>query len=285
MTGDRRQVTGLSCRGWSCACPKRENDVFNLFRGDIEIMAKLFSKVFFELKETFLDLIFPSDIYCISCQKPIFNESYSLCKSCRQKISWIDDRTCSQCGKALQSWYFPNKCSDCIQEEHYFMKGFSCVEYGELESKLIIDFKYYGKSYYGKNIAEMMYDKLKNLHIWGDYIIPVPLHPLREKERGYNQSHLVAEYLSHLTGIPLKTDVLKRVEYTRPQNKLSLKDRKKNLENAFKASPNGVLIDKDILLVDDVYTTGNTVDECSKVLIGQGVQNIYIITYAIGKNE
>ncbi len=242
-------------------------------------------KFFFELKETFLDLIFPSDIYCISCHAPIFDEPYALCKSCRQKISWVAGKSCSRCGKPLQSWYFPDRCSDCTQMKHHFTRGFSCVEYGELERKLIIGFKYNGKSYYSKNIAEMMYDKLKSLDISIDYIVPVPLHPLKERERGYNQSHLVARYLSYLTGIPLKADALKRVRYTQPQNKLSLEERKKNLQNAFKACPNGVLINKSILLIDDVYTTGNTVDECSKALMGQGAQNIYIITYAIGKNE
>ncbi len=246
---------------------------------------RFFSKLVFELKEAFFDLIFPSDIYCISCKNPIFNEPYSLCESCRQKITWVGDHSCSRCGKILEPWYFSDKCRDCTQTSHYFTRGFSCVEYGEIERKIIIDFKYYGKGYYGKNIAEMMSDKLKKMDMTIDCIVPVPLHPLKEKERGYNQSFLVAKHLSHLTGLPLKANVLKRIQYTLPQNKLHLKDRKKNLQGAFEVNQSGVLIGNNILLVDDVYTTGNTADACSKALVDQGAENVYIITYAIGKNE
>lgn len=248
-------------------------------------MNRKLSKIVFDLKEAFLDLIFPSDIYCISCNAPILNKPYSLCESCRQKIVWIEKHSCSKCGKALEPWYIQDKCRDCIHTPHYFTRGFSCVEYGEIERKIVIDFKYYGKAYYAKSIAEMMVDKLKKLDMKIDYIVPVPLHPLKEKERGFNQSLLLANHISRLMGVPLKSDVLKRVQYTLPQNKLLLKDRKKNLKGAFKVGQIRVLINKNILLVDDVYTTGNTCDECSKALIGQGVENVYIITYAIGKNE
>lgn len=241
--------------------------------------------IFYELKESFLDLIFPSDIYCISCNKPIYNEIYSICEECKDKLHWIRGKTCDVCGKPLEEWYFPNECSDCMQTKHAFTKGFSCVIYDEMERKIIIDLKYNGKSYIAKNIAEIMYHRIKQQDIHIDYIVPVPLHKKKENERGFNQSQLISKYLSKMLGIELKKDALMRTRYTQPQNQLTLSQRKRNLMNAFKVKNTSNLNNKNILLIDDVFTTGNTVDACSKELFTANVSAIYILTYAIGKNS
>lgn len=242
------------------------------------------SKQLFEFKESFLDLIFPFGIYCNVCNKPIYNEPYAICEDCRSRMPWIQEKACIKCGKSLPSWYFPDKCSDCTQNTHEYTKGFSCVEYDDTVRQMVIDFKYHGKAYYAKSIAEIMYDKFQSMNLNIDYIIPVPLHSDREKERGFNQSFLLAKHLSNWTNIQVKKDILYRCRHTESQNKLPLKKRKKNLSGAFKVLENGYLLRKNILLIDDVYTTGNTVDACAKELIGQGAKNVYILTFAIGKN-
>lgn len=239
----------------------------------------------YEMGDTFLDLIFPSGIYCINCDAPIYNKPYGLCDTCREKITWIKGRTCGKCGKPLENWYFPDTCRDCLNEKHFFTKGFSCAVYDDSVKKIIIDLKYNGKGYYAKHIAEIMYQKLNEQNLQIDCIIPVPLHPKKQKERGYNQSYLLAKHLAHLSQTEINDRILIRNRYTQSQNKLSLINRQKNIKNAFTIINNGYICNKNILLVDDVYTTGNTVDACCKEMMRYGVKNIYIITPVIGKNE
>lgn len=240
--------------------------------------------VFYECKEAFLDLIFPANIYCICCNQPIYNESYSICKSCQKEIKWITYDTCIQCGKPLALNFATHKCPDCVQTKHFFTQGFSCMVYDHFSKKMIHGLKFYNKGYYSKYFAELIFDKLKNQHIKFDYIIPVPLHKKRRKERGYNQSQLISYYLSKLSLIPILSNVLIRTRDTLPQNQLSLSQRKHNLKNAFKIRKPFLLFNKRILLIDDIYTTGNTVNACSKELLIHKASEVYVATCAIGVN-
>jgi ComF family protein len=113
-----------------------------------------------------------------------------------------------------------------------------------------------------------------------DFIVPVPLHSSKMRKRGYNQSELLARHISASLSIPY-VDALKRTKKTLKQSEQSKEERRKNLKDAFavKSSPEKI-INSSVLLVDDIYTTGSTVDECSKALVNYGAAKVYVITIA-----
>ena len=112
-------------------------------------------------------------------------------------------------------------------------------------------------------------------------LVPVPLHKSRFRKRGYNQAQVLAEELSALTGIPVRTDLIERAEKTAPMKDLSAAERQNNLKKAFKICRNDVKLS--IIVIDDIYTTGSTIDAMSRELKKAGVERIYFVTLAIGR--
>lgn len=145
------------------------------------------------------EAIFPSGIYCICCGSMIDRtRTYSLCDDCIRKFHWITGRTCGKCGKAMPDTSRGELCYDCMQENHFFRKGFSCLTYGLHERELMMDLKYAGKGYLARIFGDMMLDRLEpeireGLSI--DLVAPVPVSPGRLRERGYNQSVIMARRL------------------------------------------------------------------------------------------
>lgn len=118
---------------------------------------------------------------------------------------------------------------------------------------------------------------------WGiDLIVPIPLHWRRKRKRGYNQAEIIAKNLEKLTGLPVDTRLIVRKKYTEPQKALDHKKRKKNLRGVFEVKRN--LSHKRILLIDDIYTTGSTIDEAAKVLLGKGHNKVWFLTISIGQD-
>jgi ComF family protein len=142
--------------------------------------------------------------------------------------------------------------------------------------------KYEGKTYLTPFFAEWMEEGL-NRH-WGphslDLLIPVPLHTQRLRERGFNQALLLVKELSRRTGIPYRKTILQKKKPTIPQVNLSGTEREKGLRGAFQVIGKEELLGKSVLLVDDVYTTGATVNECSKVLLRGGAERVNVLTLA-----
>jgi len=131
----------------------------------------------------------------------------------------------------------------------------------------------------GRLTAEKFRERIQSWHI--NYIVPVPLHRLKKAERGYNQSFYIAKGLSGFLKIPVAENLIKRKRYTESQTKMNLKERQENIEGAFKAKRRHNLNEKNILLVDDVITTGSTISECGKVLLEKGVKKVYAVSVAI----
>ena len=140
------------------------------------------------------------------------------------------------------------------------------------------------KCEYAAFYAQEIYERLKNeIHCMeADAIIPIPLHVSRQKSRGYNQAELIAAHLSKLTGIPLEKNLVKRIRKTVPQKQLDARARQNNLKKAFNIKPNVVKLSKTIL-IDDIYTTGSTVDAVARELKCRGVGTVYFITLCIGE--
>ena len=112
-------------------------------------------------------------------------------------------------------------------------------------------------------------------------VIPIPLHRRRQKIRGYNQTRILAEAISRITNIPMKDNVLARIKYTDPQKQLNDKERRRNIKGAFIVRKE--VWGKKIVLIDDIYTTGSTLDEAAKVLYKAGAEKVYFLTISIGQ--
>ncbi|RKD32324.1 ComF family protein [Thermohalobacter berrensis] len=237
-------------------------------------------KTFFSV---ILELIYPERGICFICDK--YDETLDeghICKSCRKTLPFIKEHRCKICGKPLELGYIPDKCPDCIKNRHYFEKAVSPLLYKDIVKDYIYKYKYGKKSYMYKAFAPLMVNELvKNNLTDFDLIVPVPLHRSKMRKRGFNQSELLARLISKKLDIPLDIKNLKRVKKTLTQNKLKRDERYKNVKNAFSIKKKGVFNNKRILLVDDIFTTGSTVDECSKTLLKAGGKEVFVVTIAV----
>lgn len=246
-----------------------------------------YKKILYEYIDTFLNFIFPRNIYCILCGKPVDrDEKYSICDECKTNLKFIEGKTCEKCGKPISEFHMERKCHECINSSRFFTKAISCIEYDDISKKIIYDLKYNKKRYISYHIAEIMYDRLKEEEMnCFDIIIPVPLHPTKEKNRSFNQASIIGKYLSRMTNIRIDNKALIRSKNTITQNMLTREQRRKNLEHAFNVVKRNDIIDKSILIIDDIYTTGATINQCSKVLIENGARSVYAVTLATGRND
>jgi len=230
--------------------------------------------------------VFPSNIYCICCGSLIDKtRPYSLCDKCIRKFHWITGRTCNKCGKALPDDYRGKFCYDCMQREHYFDKGYSCLTYGYYERQVMMDFKYNNKGYIGNKLGDILYDRisLENLEI--DVIIPVPVSRKRLQKRGYNQSEVMARRLGKRLDVRVDGKSLIRKKNTGLLRSMNPSERELALQDAFEVPGKAYVEGKRILLIDDIYTTGATADACSKVLKAAGALEVLVLSLASGGNR
>jgi ComF family protein len=145
-------------------------------------------------------------------------------------------------------------------------------------------FKYLGRSEYAKFYAADIYERLGDeiRRMDADALIPIPIHPSRQRERGYNQAQELSLEISRLFGIPTYPDIVKRVKKTIPQKELNPQERQNNLKKAFNISSDVVKLNKTIL-IDDIYTTGSTIDAVASILKSHGVKEVFFITLCIGE--
>lgn len=244
-------------------------------------------KILCALGQGVLDLIYPSNIYCICCGNIIDDSRpYSLCDTCVRTLKWANGRTCSRCGKLLQDDWGSELCADCVERDHVFEKGFTCVEYGAVERELLHRFKYMDKAYLGRKLAEIMYDRIRIEELEIDLVLPVPMFKRKQKQRGYNQAAILAASLSKYMECPYAGNLLLRIVETEAMSRLGAFDRRKNIQEVFDLPRDKIkqVAGKAILLVDDIYTTGSTVDACTSVLLEAGAVRVFVITFASGAN-
>lgn len=236
--------------------------------------------------EDFRDMVFP--VRCPVCDRPVYyyERKAGICSSCRKKLPLIKNNRCYKCGRAIESGE-KELCRDCRcpKSPHLYARGLSLCSYNDLMRESIYRMKYQGRreyaKTYGKMLAERFGTAIKRAGIEG--IIPVPLHFKREYERGYNQAALLARAIGRETGVKVYEDYVIRVCHTPPMKSLSRDERQNNLKKAFKIGRNDVKLGITII-IDDIYTTGSTIDAVAKVLIEAGVSRVYFISLAIGED-
>ncbi|MBC5997764.1 ComF family protein [Romboutsia ilealis] len=244
---------------------------------------------FYEVLNFVLDFIYPENISCILCDKPIKKvNTYSLCKDCFKELNFIQDG-CIKCGKPI-IYHSLEKidicgCSYCFNKSFYFDKSISCIEYSDISKSMILGFKYKNKTYMAKYISNIMKEKLDLENIEFDYITFVPLHKKRMRKRGFNQSEKIAKELSKIINIPILDCIYRKSNTNRLYN-LNRQERKIELKNAFLVKENiNYANGKNILLIDDIFTTGSTVNEISKLLRLNNVNRIFVMTLLTKSND
>ncbi|MFA5635868.1 MAG: ComF family protein [Anaerovoracaceae bacterium] len=238
-----------------------------------------------ELWSSLLDLVYPSNIYCINCGRPIDDRfPYSLCPFCVRSIRWANKATCQSCGKPMSVQTDTGICSECTKECRKFDRGYTCVHYGMAERQLIHQLKYKDKDYLADYLAELMHERIDAEKLEPDLVVPVPMHKSKERRRGYNQAGLLAKHIAGRLGKPYFSRLLTRTSDTTPMSGLSAEQRKKNVQDVFTVAKwvQITIYDKTILLVDDVFTTGSTTEACSQALKAAGARKVYVLTFAAG---
>lgn len=188
-----------------------------------------------------------------------------------------------QCGKPIRHAEH-EYCHDCMHTRHHYDQGLSLWLHKTPVSTSIYQFKYHNQRRYGIHYAEELICRYGHtIRKWNpDLIIPIPLHKKRKRKRGFNQAAIISRELGRRLQIPVDEKSLIRNIDTSPQKALGRHERKKNLRKAFalkkKFAPVSV-----VLLVDDIYTTGNTIDAASEVLKNRGVEKVYFLTISIGQ--
>lgn len=211
---------------------------------------------------------------CNACGKEIFSGYF--CEDCLKSIVKINKDKCFHCGR--RTLYPVNYCDSCIEKNLNFDIARSVYEYQAPLSFVIQNFKYENAKYHAEFFANEMYEIFINENLYCDVITFVPMHEKRLRKRGYNQAELLAKELSKLVGVEV-LDCITKTKETEHQANLTQKEREKNLKGTFKANKK-VVAGKSVLLVDDVMTTGSTVDAISKELKRAGATKISVLTLA-----
>ena len=237
-------------------------------------------------KSTFKALI--NLIYPLSCQVCKIeldpeNERY-LCEACLEKIRGNPPPFCEKCGRSLPGGEGTYICGECQKINYYFNRaGAPCLYEGVIKDCIHL-LKYSKKLCLIGPLSQLMVDFAKTyLDITSiDLVVPIPLHSVKLREREFNQAELLARRIKASLGTPLISNNLRRIKLRPPQTTLSRKERLVNLEGAFKAKFPNQFRKMSILLIDDVFTTGATANESSKVLLDAGAKKVDVLTLARG---
>lgn len=225
-----------------------------------------------------LQLLFP--LRCPVCDDIVRTYGEKICASCMKKLKLLTPPWCMQCGKKL---YMEGElCQDCRKKKHKYLRGRALYEYSSAAAS-IYRFKY-GKrqeyaDFFGEEASRYLGSFIRKCD--PDALIPVPLHRKRKNKRGYNQAQLLAEAVGRYLGIPVYSDLVQRVKNTAPLKYQNSLERENNLKKAFNIAQNDVKLDT-VIIVDDIYTTGSTIDEVAEVLLQHGVKKVYFIALACG---
>ena len=213
------------------------------------------------------------------------------CETCIGGFKGIQSPLCQCCGMMFQSREGPDhQCGDCIKHPKHFTTARAAGAYSESLMIAIHRFKYHGKIQLAKPLSLVLFTTFRQY--WPsdpfDLILPVPLHVKRLIKRGFNQAYLLVKDWMRIAlrsnGSPsryvIARDTLIRQRPTAPQTGLRRKDRIRNTKNAFGLKKGAKINQKNVLLVDDVYTTGSTVDECARILLKSGAKRVDVLTLA-----
>lgn len=231
------------------------------------------------IKDLLLNLLFPRNIKCIHCNSEIdLKNRYSFCSNCLKGTKFLKGNLCKFCGREIKTGSI---CLECEKKRYYFNRGYSIIDYNEDSKKLLFKLKNYKKTYIAYYYAQMIYDKLLVEEVLDyDFITCVPSSKKKYNQRGFNPAERIAIHLAKFMELPYKK-ILEKSDETIAMKSLNRMQRKLSVKNTFNIINKNLSINK-ILLIDDVFTTGATLNECSKVLYENYLCEIITVTVYVG---
>jgi ComF family protein len=219
---------------------------------------------------------------CAICSGSVPAGEY-LCDECEGRVTRIVPPFCEKCSEPFSGAITnPFDCANCAHRRLYFDAAVSAFRSRGVVRKVILDFKYRKRVYLRHLVARWLFAALDDDRLRGrkfDLIVPVPLHPAKERDRGFNQAALLADLLSGRMSLPMRP-ALERVRYTTTQTAFDRAERMENLRGAFRLRKNANVRQLRVLLIDDVLTTGSTLSACARVLKKAGAASVYAVTAA-----
>lgn len=226
---------------------------------------------------SFLDLIYPP--LCCLCGVKLTNHNlFFLCAECAGKIEYIKKPLCVRCGLPG----FRRACAECSGKDYSFTRARASFIYSGAGAEVIKRFKFGRNLWLSKTVEKLLREGVKeNPELSSaDVIVPVPLARAREKERGFNQSEILSRAAGAELGKKVSLNNLIRCRHTLPQTGLPADERRRNISGIFRVKNGREFCGREVLLVDDVFTTGSTVNECSKELLNAGARRVDVLTLA-----
>ena len=231
------------------------------------------------LTQKVMDIVYPRR--CPVCDDAVDSIGRYICRDCEAAFEAVREPYCLKCGNPVPD-DSDRLCKDCAPGRHVFDRGRAAFKYDTELKESIYRYKYGGRREYSDYYAAAMTDILGGWikSLAPDALIPIPLHKSRLKKRGYNQAGLLAEGLSKALEIPVRNDVLERCGKTEVQKGLRAHERQNNLKKALKISSDVVKL-KNVVLIDDIYTTGSTMDAAASCLKEAGVNEVYFAVLGV----
>jgi len=227
-------------------------------------------------------LVYPS--FCEICESFLERPGEKvICRECLEKLRPSLSSHCPACGRFFEGAGESHLCGACLTRRPPFARHRSYTKYDGLAKDVILLFKYRGNEILGRSLAGLMNEALggeDDLWDGADGVLAVPLHPKKLRKRGYNQAAVLARRLAGLRGIPYVDNRLLKARHNPAQTSLDAAEREANVKGAYLVRKPGSLNGRVLLLVDDVFTTGATIGECSRVLLRAGAREVRAITFA-----
>ena len=227
------------------------------------------------------EICFPAS--CLACKGDLQGRpDFLFCDSCMAQVCLIHAPLCTCCGKPFdKAAGASHYCSQCLTRPYHYKQARAVVKYLPPVAKAVQDFKYRSQTAGLSTFANLLNFHLRQSPLPEvDTIVPVPLHKKRLQQRGFNQALVLARKFFPQDLKKIAPLALERRAFTQPQTGLNKADRNRNVKNAFAVRQPGSIQNKKVLLVDDVYTTGATVNECARILIRSSAREVHVLTLA-----
>lgn len=244
-------------------------------------MTKMMAATMAKWLPVLIDAAFPRR--CPVCGEPARPTGHTICTDCLPRLDLVREPRCMKCGRELSD-ETERLCAECTVRERSFVRGLALLHYDDIMRRTVGQIKYGNRREYIEPLARLMYLKFcRELQSMDpDCLIPVPVHRSRLRRRGFNQAALLAHALGAQAGLPVREDILFRSRRTEAQKELSPDERIRNLSEAFSAciADEGSTPGR-VVLVDDIYTTGSTIEACARALRAAGVGQVYFLALCI----
>jgi len=231
----------------------------------------------FDLRDDVLDFIFPQ--HCVICKKYLSRKEQNVCQVCWEKLIRLPYPFCVECRSFIEK---ESHCRQCKDESGLGLI-YSLGNFDDSYQNLVYAFKYDQLVNVGIRLGAVLGEQIREDKRFAgfDFLVPVPLHPSRKRKRGFNQSEILADEISQKVGLSVLKDVLRRKKRTKDQTNLNAAQRQENVRGAFKVRDQDEILGKNIILVDDVVTTGATLKECARSLTQAGANSVLGLTVAV----